>query len=314
MSDSEETGGSFEVDPAQDRMRADKVLANHLTEMSRSQVQRLFADGRVWRDEEALTKSERLNAGDVLTYTIPAPVALDLRPVEIPLEVLFEDEDLIALNKAPGMVVHPGAGTGADTLVHALLHHCKGQLSGIGGVERPGIVHRLDRDTSGVIVAAKSDRAFKGLAQAFAERTMEKAYTALVRGVPRLLSGRIEAPIGRHANQRTRMAVRDDGRSARTDWKLHEAFGEAFAWLDLRIHTGRTHQIRVHCSHVGHALAGDAAYGFRPRSNDAVEFPRIMLHAARLVLDHPVHGTPLVLEAPLPADFEETIGALRAAY
>ncbi|MFW6353559.1 MAG: RluA family pseudouridine synthase [Verrucomicrobiota bacterium] len=307
----EDASESLEVSEAEDRERADKVLTRHLPDLSRSQVQRLFAKGLVWREETALTKNERLRAGDVLSFSIPPVVPLDLRPVALPLEVLFETDDLIAVNKAPGMVVHPGAGTGEDTLVHALLHHCAGQLSGIGGVERPGIVHRLDRDTSGVIVAAKSDRAYQGLAQAFAERTLEKHYTALVRGVPRLLSGRIEAPIGRHPNHRTRMAVRDDGRPARTDWKLREAFGDLFAWLDLRLHTGRTHQIRVHCAHLAHPLAGDQAYGFRARKRDPVEVSRVMLHAARLVLTHPVSGIPLTLEAPVPEDFSSTVEALR---
>lgn len=308
---SEDTLSTFEVDASGDRVRADKVLAAHLVDLSRSQVQRLLKDGRVWRDEVALTKSDKLNLGDVLTYSIPEPVPLELRPVDIPLEVLFEDDDFLALNKAPGMVVHPGAGTGEDTLVHALLHHCKGQLSGIGGVERPGIVHRLDRETSGVIVAAKSDRAFKALALAFAERAMEKYYTAIVAGVPALLSGRIEAPIGRHLNHRTRMMVREDGRSAKTDWKRREALGDAYALLDLRIYTGRTHQIRVHCAHFGHPLAGDANYGYRPHPRDRVEFPRVMLHAAKLVLNHPVSGNPMIIEAPLPADFEQSIEALR---
>ena len=308
---SDETTGTVEVDAAGDRVRADKVLARHLTDLSRSQVQRLFADGRVWREDEALTKSEKLRAGDVLSFSIPASVPLELRPADIPLEVLFEDEDFIALNKAPGMVVHPGAGTAEDTLVHALLHHCDGQLSGIGGVERPGIVHRLDRDTSGLIVAAKTDRAFKGLSLAFAERSLEKYYTAIVSGVPRLLSGSIDEPIGRHSVHRTKMTVREDGRSAKTDWKFRERLGERFAWLDLRIHSGRTHQIRVHCAHIGHPLAGDQTYGFRLHPSVEVEFSRVMLHAARLLFAHPVSGEPMELTAPLPEDFTAAIEALR---
>lgn len=303
--------GAIEVGPSGDRVRADKVLAAQLPELSRSQVQRLFAAGRVWREDEALTKSDKVDCGDVLSYSIPAPVPLELRPVAIPLQVLFEDEDLIAVDKAPDMVVHPGAGTSEDTLVHALLHHCDGQLSGIGGVERPGIVHRLDRETSGVIVAAKSDRAFKGLSRAFAERTLEKRYWALVRGCPRLLCGEVNEPIGRHATHRTRMTVRPDGRSARTEWDLKEAFDSRFAWLDVRIHTGRTHQIRVHCAHLGHPLAGDRTYGFKPHPTDPVEFPRVMLHAAFLRLAHPVSGAPLELHAPMPADFATAIAALR---
>jgi 23S rRNA pseudouridine1911/1915/1917 synthase len=310
----EDTSQSIEIPPGSHRVRADKVLSAHLEEMSRSQVQRLFSTGRVWCEDEALSKSDKLNSGDIITYSIPEPVPLELRPVELPLEVLFEDEDIIALNKAPGMVVHPGAGTGEETLVHALLHHCQGQLSGIGGVERPGIVHRLDKDTSGVIVAAKSDRGYSGLAKAFAERSLEKYYTALVCDAPRLLAGIIDAPIGRHAVHRTRMTVREDGRESRTTWKMRQLFGNRFAQLDLQLHTGRTHQIRVHCSHIGHVLCGDRAYGYRPRQNDTVTFPRVMLHAARLVLDHPVTGKPLEIEAPIPEDFNVAIRDLDTLY
>lgn len=305
---------SFEVTAEGHHLRADKALSEHLDELSRSQVQRLFAAGRVWFEDDVLSKSAKVCAGDVITFSIPEPVPLELRPVNIPLTVIFEDEDLIAVNKAPGMVVHPGAGTGEDTLVHALLHHCRGELSGIGGVERPGIVHRLDKETSGVIISAKSDRGYQGLAKAFAERSLEKYYTALVCNAPRLLAGVIEAPIGRHSNQRTRMTIREDGRDSKTTWKLREAFGTRFAWLNLKLHTGRTHQIRVHCAHIGHILCGDRTYGYRPRQNDKVEFPRVMLHAARLVLDHPVTGERLELVAEDPEDFKTTAAAIRVAY
>lgn len=304
----------FEVPADGHRERADKALSAHLPELSRSRVQKLFALGRVWREEAALTKSDKVFAGDVLSFSIPEPRPLELLPVAIPLRVLFEDEDLIAINKEPGMVVHPGAGTGEDTLVHALLHHCAGQLSGIGGVERPGIVHRLDRETSGVIVAAKSDRAFRALSEAFASRSLGKFYSALVRGIPQDSQGRIDAPIGRHPVHRTRMCVRGDGRPALTDWQLARAFPEAgFAQLELQIHSGRTHQIRVHCAQLGHPLAGDPGYGFRARNNDPVVFPRVMLHARRLHLTHPVSRKALELEAPLPEDFKASLAALEAA-
>ncbi len=308
----EATAGSVEVGADQHRARADKALAAHLEEFSRTQLQRLFALGRVWRDEVALNKSDKVSAGDIITFSIPAPKPLELRAVPIALEVLFEDNDIVAINKMPGMVVHPGAGTGEDTLVHALLHHCHGQLSGIGGVERPGIVHRLDRETSGVIIVAKSDRAFRALSEAFANRSLEKHYTAIVRGVPTKSHGRVDAPIGRHAVQRTRMCVRDDGRSAQTDWRVREKFlCRGFASLDLRIHTGRTHQIRVHCAFLGHPVAGDGTYGFRPRSADPGVFPRVMLHAERLLLTHPVSGEPLELRAPLPPDLAGALEELR---
>jgi|TARA_B110000438_G_scaffold298195_1_gene345944 23S rRNA pseudouridine1911/1915/1917 synthase len=305
---------SFEVTADGHHLRADKALSEHLDELSRSQVQRLFAAGRVWFGDDVLSKSAKVNTGDVISYSIPEPVPLELCPVDIPLNVIFEDEDIIVVNKAPGMVVHPGAGTGEDTLVHALLHHCQGELSGIGGVERPGIVHRLDKETSGVIISAKSDRGYQGLAQAFAERSLEKHYTALVCNAPRLLAGVIDAPIGRHSMQRTRMTIRDDGRESKTTWKLRESIGTRFGWLNLKLHTGRTHQIRVHCAHIGHILCGDRTYGYRPRQNDKVVIPRVMLHAARLELDHPVTGERLTLVADDPADFLDTAAALHAAY
>lgn len=305
---------SFEVTADHSHTRADKALSEHLESLSRSQVQRLFAAGRVWYGDDVLSKSAKVSTGDVITFSIPEAVPLELRAVDIPLDVIFEDEDIIAVNKAPGMVVHPGAGTGEDTLVHALLHHCRGELSGIGGVERPGIVHRLDKETSGVIISAKSDRGYQGLAEAFAARSLEKHYTALVCNAPRLLAGVIDAPIGRHSVHRTRMTIRDDGRESKTTWKLREKFGTRFAWLNLKLHTGRTHQIRVHCLHIGHVLCGDKAYGYRPRQNDKVEIPRVMLHAARLELDHPVTGERLELLAPDPQDFISTAEALREHY
>ena len=304
---------ALEVPPGVRRERADKVLAAALADFSRSQVQRLFADGRVWRDDTILTKSDRVGAGDTLVYSFPPVVPLELRPVAIPLEILYEDEDLLAVNKVAGMVVHPGAGTGEDTLVHALLHHCAGGLSGIGGVERPGIVHRLDRETSGVILVGKSDRGFRGLSKAFAERTLEKNYVALVRGRPAAEAGSVEAPIGRHPVHRTRMAVRPEGRPALTDWAVEARWPSGFARLRLRLHTGRTHQIRVHCAHLGWPLAGDPTYGFKPHEADPVRFPRVMLHAARLRLAHPVTGVPMELEAPLPDDFSAAMIALSEA-
>lgn len=296
------------------RLRADKVVHAQQPDLSRSRIQRLFDAGLVWREDEALTKSDKLFAGDTVSFTIPPPVPLELRPVDLPLDVLFEDDDLIVLNKVPGMVVHPGAGTGEDTLVHALLHHCRGQLSGIGGVERPGIVHRLDRETSGVIVAAKSDPAFLGLSRAFAERMTQKTYLALVSGAPQLPVGTIDAPIGRHPIHRHKMAVTPHGREALSHWEVLERYAKprgtrdeassrpVAALLRVRIHTGRTHQIRVHLSHIGYPVAGDPTYGFQANRWPGEPPPRVMLHAWHLALDHPVTGEPMVFEAPMPDD------------
>ncbi len=253
-----------------------------------------------------------MRAGDVIEFSLPQAAPSELAPAAIPLSILYEDEHLVAVDKPAGMVVHPGAGTGGDTLVHALLAHCRGGLSGVGGVERPGIVHRLDKETSGVVVAAKTDAAHRALAAQFAGRTVRKEYLALVAGAPDLAAGEIRRPIGRHPRQRHRMAVVPGGRPAHTDWALEERFGPAAALLRCLLHTGRTHQIRVHLRAIGHPLLGDAAYGWKaapglPRP------PRVMLHAERLELDHPADGRRLALRAPAPADYREMIAALRRA-
>lgn len=294
------------------RERADKILCAVLPEMSRAAVQRLFDDGLVAIAGAPIVKNHRVSTGAVLAFSIPCAKPSALEPAAIPLDVLFEDDDLIAVNKAPGMVVHPGAGTGGDTLVHALLAHCAGRLSGVGGVERPGIVHRIDRETSGVIVAAKNDRAHRRLARAFAERELEKDYRALVAGVPGLLAGSIHKAIARHAVHRHRMTIVPDerGRAAHTDWERERAFGDAAALLRCRIHTGRTHQIRVHLKALGHPVLGDKTYGWREDARLGVRPPRVLLHAARIAFAHPVGGGWLELEAPLPADFRDVIAVL----
>ncbi len=295
------------------RERADKVLAAHFPEHSRAALQRAFDAGLVTLAGKPVLRKQSVNAGDTLLFALPETRPTELRAVEIPLAILFEDEHLLAVDKAAGMVVHPGAGTGEDTLVHALLAHCCGQLSGIGGVERPGIVHRLDRGTSGVILVAKHDAAHRALSAAFARRDVVKEYLALVAGVPKQGSGRIEKAIARHPTQRHRMkAVASGGRAARTDWTVVEAWAPRAALLRCRIYTGRTHQIRVHLSHLGHSLLGDAVYGFREASVQ-VTIPRVMLHAEHLVITHPVTGQALDLRAPLPEDFEQVRAQLARA-
>ncbi len=304
------------VPPGSRRARADKVLARAHPEHSRSVLQRAFAAGLVRRNGKTASQSDEACAGDVLEFDLPDVRPSPLLAAAIPLAVLFEDEHLLAIDKPPGMVVHPGAGTGGDTLVHALLSHCRGGLSGIGGVERPGIVHRLDKETSGVIIVAKTDAAHRALAAQFAGRTVVKEYLALVSGVPALLSGTIRQPIGRHPRQRHRMAVLAEGRGGRaahTDWSLVEGFGKAAALVRCTLHTGRTHQIRVHLRSLGHPLLGDASYGWKadPRLPRP---PRVMLHAAHLALAHPATGRPLDLRAPPPADFRDLTAALGSLY
>ncbi len=290
--------------------RADKLLARELPERSRTRWQKLFAEGHLWTEERVLCQRDRLRAGDVLWYTLPDPVPSELRPVAMKLKVVFEDEELLVINKAAGVVVHPGAGTGEDTLVHGLLHHCGESLRGIGGTERPGIVHRLDKETSGLLAVAKSETAFRGLAEQFMERTVRKQYLALVTGIPETPEGVIEVPIGRHPAQRTRMCCRADGRAATSKYQVEQVWGTDAARVQVRIQTGRTHQIRVHLKEIGHPLLGDRVYGGKVVGPGAA--PRVMLHAARLGFRHPVTGVELDLRSELPDDFRKVEARLAA--
>jgi 23S rRNA pseudouridine1911/1915/1917 synthase len=294
--------------------RADKALASAYPDHSRVAFQRSFDAGLVTLRGRTIERSATVHGGDVLEFSFPEVKANELRAVEIALDVIFEDKWLLAIDKPAGMVVHPGAGTREDTLVHALLAHCKGSLSGIGGVERPGIVHRLDRETSGVMIVAKTDAAHRELARQFAARTVTKEYLALVAGVPRLMSGTIHKAIGRNVRQRHKMAVVEEGHGGRaswTDWAIVERYGDMAALVSCTLHTGRTHQIRVHMSSLGHPLLGDSAYGWKANSR-SVRLPgRVMLHAARLSVVHPKTGKVLDLRAPLPADFKAQMKALR---
>jgi len=311
----------YTVPPSSRRARADKVLAAAFPEHSRVAWQRALCAGLVAADGVAIGQADSVSAGQRITFCFPQNEPLALRPVSIPLDVVFEDEHLVAINKASGMVVHPGAATGEDTLVHALLAHCAGQLSGIGGVERPGIVHRLDRETSGLMIAAKTDAAHRGLSEQFAERRVFKEYLALVSGRPQLLSGVVKSPIGRNPNHRHKMAVvppEKGGKPAHTDWDLVEGFGDWAALVRCTIHTGRTHQIRVHMHSLGHPLLGDAVYGWSlkkmPLPTEISETPaRVMLHSEHLALTHPVTGESLDLRAELPPDMRELIERLRAS-
>ena len=305
---------SYTVPEGVSRARADKVLAGAFPEHSRVAFQRSLDAGLVTRGGKALDRSAEVNEGEVIIFSFPEVVAAKIKAVDIPLDVIFEDKHLLVINKAAGMVVHPGAGTGDDTLVHALLSHCEGSLSGIGGVERPGIVHRLDRETSGVMVVAKTDAAHRGLAEQFAARTSHKEYLALVDGVPQLMSGSIRRPIGRNPTQRHKMAIVEGpgGRDAHTDWERVEVFGGDLAsFIRCTIHTGRTHQIRVHIKSLGHILMGDVVYGWKDSPRLPMQPTRVMLHAEHLVITHPITGKMLDLRAPLPKDFEKLLKALR---
>lgn len=304
---------SYTVPEGTRAQRADKILAQAFPEHSRTAIQRAFEAGLVTCAGRVLAKKDDVRPGDVIEFALPPTRETDLTPADIPLDVLFEDEHMIALNKSAGMIVHPGAGTGNDTVVHALLSHCEGELSGVGGVERPGIVHRLDKETSGVLLVAKSDAAHRGLASQFAGRELKKEYLALAAGVPDLLSGVIDRAIARHPIHRHRMTVGEGGRPARTDWERVEAFSPIAVLLRCRIHTGRTHQIRVHLKSIGHVLLGDAVYGWKADPRLSEQPPRVMLHAEHMVFLHPITGRTMDIRAPLPADFRRMVEVLRSA-
>ncbi|MBL9209451.1 MAG: RluA family pseudouridine synthase [Opitutaceae bacterium] len=295
------------------RLRADKALALAFREHSRTALQRAFDAGLVLMHGQPIDRSHDVAGGDVIEFSLPDVVPAELRAVDIPLDVLFEDKHMLAVNKAAGMIVHPGAATGEDTLVHALLSHCADSLSGIGGVERPGIVHRLDKETTGVIVVAKSDKAHRALADQFATRSLKKEYIALVAGVPQLLSGTIDRAISRHPTHRHRMTIGEGGKTAKTTWERGEVFGDIAAVMRCQIFTGRTHQIRVHLKSLGHPILGDALYGWKPDPRLAQQPERVMLHAEHLVLTHPISGKELDLRAPLPKDFQTMMKVLRKA-
>jgi len=301
---------SYTVPEGTCRTRADKVLAAAFPGHSRAAFQRALEAGLVRADGKVIAQDDEVRGGQVLEFSLPETKPAELRPVEIPLDVVFEDKHLIVLNKPAGMVVHPGVGTGEDTLVHALLAHCAGSLSGIGGVERPGIVHRLDKDTTGLLVVAKTDAAHRALADQFAERSLRKEYVALVSGAPKADRGTIDRPISRHPTQRHRMTTGEGGRAAKTDWEVVERLGARAALLRCRIHSGRTHQIRVHLKSLGHPILGDTTYGWKPAAGLPTP-PRIMLHAEHLVFAHPSTDRPLDLRAPLPKDFQTCLAALR---
>lgn len=296
--------------------RADKILSRAFPDHSRVAFQRSLDAGLVSCAGQVLGRDSTVFAGDEISFSFPETKPTDMTPAEIPLDVIFEDKHLLAINKTSGMVVHPGAATGEDTLVHALLAHCKGSLSGVGGVERPGIVHRLDRETSGIILVAKTDQAHRGLAEQFQERTMQKEYLALVAGAPALISGSIRKPIGRNKQHRHKMAVvesEEGGKEAHTDWEVVERFGDFATLIRCLIHTGRTHQIRVHMKALGHIIMGDVIYGWKPDPRLKRGPERVMLHAEHLVFQHPITKKTLDIRAPLPPDFEAQMKALRSA-
>ena len=285
--------------------RLDVFLADREKELSRSHIQKLIEGGAVLVNGRAVKANYKLRTGDSVEIHVPEVQEWKILPEAIPLDVLYEDEDIIVINKARGMVVHPAAGVSSGTLVNALLYHCK-DLSGINGVIRPGIVHRLDKDTSGVMVAAKNDAAHVDLAEQIRLKTAHRIYPALVLGTIAEEKGVIRAPIGRHPTERKKMAVVPNGKEATTHFRVLERFS-SYTFVECRLQTGRTHQIRVHMAYIGHPLLGDPKYG--KKSPFAIEGQA--LHSAELMLTHPRTKERLRFAAAMPADMEEILCTLR---
>jgi 23S rRNA pseudouridine1911/1915/1917 synthase len=297
------------VTAADSDLRLDTWLAHQLPEFSRARLQKLIIQGQVLVNNQPIAKKHKLQVNDHVTVTIPPPVSLDLIPEQILLDILYEDDQLIIINKPVGMVVHPAPGHSSGTLVHALLSHCP--LAEIGGVHRPGIVHRLDRDTSGAIVVAKTDFAHQQLQGQIQAKTARREYLGVVVGAPRESSGLIDMPIGRHPIDRqkqTIVEIEDGGRSAQTYWEVIERIGN-FTVIKFRLGTGRTHQIRVHSNRLGYPIVGDPVYGCG--RDIKVKLPGQALHAWQLELIQPVTGETIKVTAPLPAHLEKLLKILR---
>jgi 23S rRNA pseudouridine1911/1915/1917 synthase len=321
------------VDGAEGFARLDRVLAARRPELSRSRLKALILAGQVTiKNTPIRDPAYHVAKGDTITIDVPQAIAAEPQAEHIALDIVFEDDDIIVINKPKGLVVHPAAGHATGTLVNALIAHCGSSLSGIGGVKRPGIVHRLDKDTTGLMVAAKNDRAHKSLTEQFADHgrtgAMRRGYMAFAWGVPNRQRGTVDAPIDRHPHAREKMAVRESGRQAITHWEITESFngrdGKPIAsLLACQLETGRTHQIRVHLAHIGHPLLGDGVYGphfktkashLGPNSQAALAaLGRQALHAYLLTIEHPRSGEILSWEAPLPEDLLLLQNALRAA-
>ncbi|HEY3761319.1 MAG TPA: RluA family pseudouridine synthase [Verrucomicrobiae bacterium] len=306
----------FTIEQSRPGERFDSFLRGKFAAVSRGTLQRLIEQGHIRVNDKTVKATYTPRANDRVEVHWPEAKPAEAQPEEMPLEILFEDKSLLVLNKPAGLVVHPAAGHEEHTLVNALLHHCKGSLSGIGGVARPGIVHRLDKETTGCLIVAKNDETHLALSKQFSERQVEKIYNAIVCGEIAREGGEIHAAIARHPTHRKRMAVRDDdaGREAHTSYKVVERLKGA-TLVETQIHTGRTHQIRVHFQFLGYPVVGDETYGAKQNKKlmEATGFepPRVLLHAHELSFIHPGTKKQMNFEAPLPEDFRKAIKALR---
>ena len=296
------------VSPEDAGVRIDKYLAEQLPDITRSYLQKLLKDGSVQMNGQPVKASTKTAAGALIALTIPEPEEPEILPEDIPLDILYEDSDVILINKPKNMVVHPAAGHYTGTLVNALMYHCRGDLSGINGVLRPGIVHRIDKDTTGVLIVCKNDRAHNALAEQLKEHSITRKYRAIVCGNLKEDEGTVDAPLGRHPQDRKKMAiVRSGGKRAVTHYRVLERFGN-YTYIECRLETGRTHQIRVHMASLGHPLLGDEIYG---RAKSPFKLEGQTLHAMVLGFIHPTTGEYMEFEAPLPEYFEKLLEKLR---
>ncbi len=302
---------TIEVYPVHSGSRFDHFLVQHVSGNSRSLLNQAIRKGLIRVDGAEKKSSYKLKAGEIITGTLFVPAAPTLQPQKIPFPVLYEDSDLLIISKPPGLVVHPAHGNPDGTLVNGLLYYCQ-EIAGVGDDVRPGIVHRLDKDTSGIMVVAKTVQSHRLLSEEFKARTVDKEYLALVRGIFKEKKGRIVANIGRHPINRKKMAVCEEGRGryAVSNWQVLEEYAGLWSLVRVKIETGRTHQIRVHMISLGHPVAGDRLYG---RGRDVAQFPRQMLHAHRLRLPHPVTKEIISFTAPLWDDFKQKVEELRSA-
>jgi 23S rRNA pseudouridine1911/1915/1917 synthase len=297
----------FEITDGEAGIRIDKYLSERIPELSRSYLQKIIKEGQVFSGTKAVKANYKTAVGDIIELELPEAVEPEIEAEDIPLDILYEDSDVILVNKPKGMVVHPSAGHYTGTLVNALLWHCKGELSGINGVLRPGIVHRIDRDTTGVLIVCKNDRAHNAIAEQLKEHSINRRYRAIVCGNLKEDEGTIDAPIGRHPTDRKKMAiVQRGGKEAVTHYHVLQRFGK-YTYVECRLETGRTHQIRVHMTSIGHPLLGDEVYG---RTKSPFKLEGQTLHAMVLGFVHPSTGEYMEFEAPLPEYFSHLLDVL----
>jgi len=331
MSETSENKEVIEVPEHYHQMRLDKALADLMPDLSRSRIKALILDGQVTINKNVkTTASFKIDAGNKIYVNIPDAVDDTPKPENIPLDIIFEDDDVIVINKSADMVVHPAVGHLPGTRVNAILYHCGNSLSGIGGVKRPGIVHRLDRETSGLIVIAKNDNAHHGLSEQLKDRSLSRVYMSFAWKSPNLIKGFVDEPIGRHATNRIKMAVmKSSGREAKTHYMVNEKYGDAASKIECKLESGRTHQIRVHMQHLKNPIIGDPLYGLVAQecvallkregydvesSQYILNFPRQALHAHKIGFIHPNSGEEMAFEVPAPEDMQKLEKYLKSMF